>query len=109
MTGLMLAAQEGHTSVADLLLRAQASVNATEEDDWAALHFAAKDGHIEVCQLLMLGRADAQMFNCDGISPLSLCQAKGDNDFSTRLENLIRLSHTRPPPCPSHDLSCSEM
>merc|ERR1719189_2304053 len=72
MTPLMFSAQTGSTKCIEMLVSAKAKVNAVEEDGWSALHFAAKEGHLEACRTLLRHRADHQMKNSDGMTPLEL-------------------------------------
>jgi len=49
----MLAAQEGHTPIIDLLLDAGADINATSEHSYTALSLAALAGHTRVVENLL--------------------------------------------------------
>ena len=65
-TPLILAAQRGHTGVAELLISADADVNARDErapwfDVGTVLHYAAEAGHTDVAELLIDNGADVTL------------------------------------------------
>merc|ERR1712217_850052 len=71
MTPLMFAAQEGFVLIARKLMKAQADVNAVEEEDWVPLHFAVREGHFEIRKSLVRARANPYLANCDGDTPVT--------------------------------------
>mmetsp|Transcript_33111 Transcript_33111/g.60905 ORF Transcript_33111/g.60905 Transcript_33111/m.60905 type:complete len:195 (+) Transcript_33111:88-672(+) len=58
LTPLMQAARNGHSKCAQLLLEANANVNAMDEDGLCPLHFAARTAELEVARALLDGGAD---------------------------------------------------
>ena len=52
----MLAAQNGHKEVCELLLERGAESDAVEKNKARALALAAQNGHKEVCKLLLLDK-----------------------------------------------------
>ena len=49
----MVASQNGHTKVAELLLKVNVDVNIQQGDGWTALMLASKNGHTKVAELLL--------------------------------------------------------
>lgn len=89
MTALMFASQTGSPECVRQLLRANAEINALEEDGWSSLHFAAKEGHLETCNMLLQGRANPALMNCDEKTPLKLAIEEDDRAFADRLAKLL--------------------
>ena len=52
-TALHVACQNGHSQVADLLLRSGWDVNARDKNEATPLHLAAKNRHVDVVQMLL--------------------------------------------------------
>jgi ankyrin repeat protein len=72
-TALHHAACSGHMEACQLLkllIAAKADLNATDNGQCTALHFAAGDGYMEACQLLIAAKADVDVTDCDGKTPL---------------------------------------
>jgi len=79
-TSLMLAAQEGHKEVCELLLKEGANPLATQENGWNAMHWAANKGKTEIVQFLSV---DKQLMNSKtkkGNSSLTLAAQEGHLD-----------------------------
>lgn len=57
---LHLAARQGHATVAEVLLRSKAAVNAEDKDGWQPLHHAIAAGHESVVRILLAHKADAR-------------------------------------------------
>jgi len=89
-TVLMVAAANGHTEVARLLIEAGADVHAkTEVKDisrarryggWTPLLLAARNGHTETIKLLIETGADIDAQNNMGWTALMIAIMEGDND-----------------------------
>eukprot|EP00747_Dinoflagellata_sp_TGD_P166910 gnl/TRDRNA2_/TRDRNA2_190458_c0_seq1.p1 gnl/TRDRNA2_/TRDRNA2_190458_c0~~gnl/TRDRNA2_/TRDRNA2_190458_c0_seq1.p1 ORF type:complete len:222 (-),score=53.37 gnl/TRDRNA2_/TRDRNA2_190458_c0_seq1:95-760(-) len=84
MTALMFSAQAGSEGCVQMLLDANADVNAFEEDGWTALHFAAKEGNFEVCSKLMAAKADTNATNSEDRTPLQVAETE-DEEFAKRM------------------------
>jgi len=72
----MLAAQEGHTPIIDLLLDAGADINATSEHSYTALSLAALAGHTRVVENL-LDKSALVPHAASGMPLLGLLQGYG--------------------------------
>jgi len=79
-TLLHLAASEGHTDVAELLLAQKADVNAKDIGNGTPLHWAAGTGNKDVAELLLANKAKVNTkvtsCHCDGWTPLH-CAVSG--------------------------------
>ena len=72
-TPLHAAAFKGHLSIVDMLIDAQADVNARSDDGESPLHMAAFGGHAEVCEALLRGGAQVDAIAVrEGDTPLHL-------------------------------------
>jgi len=72
-TPLHAAAFKGHSDVVEVLIEAQADVNARSDDGESALHCASFGGHSHVCSVLLLGGALVDAISPrDGDTPLHL-------------------------------------
>jgi len=71
LTPLMYMVQNGSLVGTQLLLQAQANVQARDEDHVTPLHLAASSGVLEVCQLLLQYGADITAQDDDGRIPMS--------------------------------------
>jgi ankyrin repeat protein len=80
-TALHLAALEGQTAVAQLLLANGAQVNARGLREETPLHMAMYDGHREVAEVLLASQADLDARNTAGETPLHLAVRKGYRDL----------------------------
>lgn len=69
---LHVAAMEGHTDVARLVLARGADVNGTDEAGYAPLHHAALEGHTDVVGFLVRHGAEVNARNADGLTPLGV-------------------------------------
>ncbi len=52
-TLLWIAAQEGSTNFAELLLKSGANINTTDKDGWTPLHIAVQNSHTNMVRLLL--------------------------------------------------------
>ena len=80
-TALHLAALEGQTQIARLLLANKAHVNARGLREETPLHMAMYNGHPEVAELLLGSQADVNAQNTAGETPLHLAARKGYRDL----------------------------
>ena len=77
-TALMLASQNGHAQVAELLLNGNADTHLTENDGWTALMLASQNGHVQVVGLLLTNKqADANILNNNRFTALMLASQNG--------------------------------
>ncbi|KAJ6648522.1 Ankyrin repeat domain-containing protein 39 [Pseudolycoriella hygida] len=65
-TALHYAARKNNITACELLIRADADVNAKTNGGVTPLHRAAMMGHIDVVKLLLIHRADAKIQDSDG-------------------------------------------
>ncbi len=80
-TALHLAALEGHSAIARLLLDSQAQVNARGLREETPLHMAMYDGHREMAELLLSSQADISAQNTAGETPLHIAARKGHREL----------------------------
>jgi ankyrin repeat protein len=80
-TALHLAALEGHSAIAQLLLASQAQVNARGLREETPLHMAMYDGHREMAELLLASQADVSAQNTAGETPLHIAARKGHREL----------------------------
>ena len=80
-TALMLAAQEGHTEIVELLLKNKANVDLANNERSTALMFATQNGHKEIVQLLLTKTADVNLKNSQGRTALMIATAKGHKEI----------------------------
>lgn len=82
---LIYSAFNGHTTVAEYLLKKGAEVNATTENGSTALLFAARFGHIEVVELLLLNKADPNIANERGATAIDWALKTDNTDIADLL------------------------
>jgi ankyrin repeat protein len=82
---LIYSAFNGHTAVAEYLLKKGAEVNATTENGSTALLFAARFGHIEVVELLLLNKADPNIANERGATAIDWALKTDNTDIADLL------------------------
>lgn len=70
MTSLHWAARNGHSKIADLLIKLNADIEARDETGWTPLYWAAHFARNEVVKVLILGRADINAINNSLNTPL---------------------------------------
>lgn len=88
LTGLMLAARNGHKEVTDVLLKAQADIEAINANGSTALTFAAYSGKAVVAEQLLKAGANVNHTNSKGHSPLLAAASQGNkNTVKLLLEN----------------------
>ena len=73
----MLASQNGHFQVAELLINKQSNVNHTAINGATALMLASKNGHFQVAELLLNKQADVNISNNKGFTALMLASQNG--------------------------------
>lgn len=67
---LGVVAKAGRPDVAQILLRAKASVNERDPKGVSPLHMSVFDGHAELCKVLLAARADVEACDRHGQTPL---------------------------------------
>ncbi len=82
---LIYAAFNGHTAVAEYMLKKGAEVNGTTENGSTALLFAARFGHIEVVELLLLNKADPNIANERGATAIDWALKTDNTDIADLL------------------------
>ena len=86
MTALHWAAQRGDSTLAGVLLRARASVQAvTRVGGYQPLHVASESGAAGVVRLLLVAKASPRARTTDGVSPLHLAAVAGVPQVITML------------------------
>src|SRR5262245_59152703 len=80
-TPLHLAALEGHSAIAQLLIDSRAEVNARGPRNETPLHLAMYDGHRELAELLLDHKADLNAQNSSGETPLHIAARKGHREL----------------------------
>ncbi len=77
MTPLHWAAARGHSDIIELLLNAQAQINAQDENEMRPLHLAAQNGHTNLIPLLIQHGADPHAQDSDHYTPLHHATLRG--------------------------------
>ncbi|XP_029834525.2 GA-binding protein subunit beta-1 isoform X3 [Ixodes scapularis] len=77
---LHMAAQNGHLSTAEVLLRAGISRDARTKVDRTPLHVAAQEGHLELVELLLKHSADIEAKDMLRMTPLHWAVERGHLD-----------------------------
>ncbi|XP_052096689.1 uncharacterized protein LOC127731864 isoform X1 [Mytilus californianus] len=72
LTALMLAAEEGHLEVCQLLIDTGCKINTTEMSGYTALHWAAMYGYLQVTRCLVEGGASPLVKSHKGQTPYDL-------------------------------------
>ncbi|MDE2688490.1 MAG: ankyrin repeat domain-containing protein [Chloroflexota bacterium] len=79
-TPLMLAAQNGHADVVEILLELGASADALDEEERTALHYGARNGSGAVVSALLAAGASTSIADAYGQTPLhAAAEAKNEN------------------------------
>ncbi|XP_046856951.1 mucin-5AC-like isoform X2 [Xenia sp. Carnegie-2017] len=78
---LHLAAQYGHTTTAEVLLRAGVSRDARTKVDRTPIHLAAQNGHIDIVDLLIAGGASVNHTDMLNMTPLHWACDSGHVDI----------------------------
>ena len=58
VTPLMMASRSGHSEIVQMLLKAGAEVNDTDDEDWNSLHYACFSGHAGIAKILLQSNCD---------------------------------------------------
>lgn len=85
-TPLMLAAQEGHKVISELLLKAGADQLATDNDGLNAMHYAAREGKTEIVSMLNKQLINSRATN--GSTPLLFAAQRGHLDMCKLLSTV---------------------
>ncbi|KAI5621888.1 transient receptor potential cation channel, subfamily N, member 1, partial [Silurus asotus] len=89
-SALLLAAEQGHTTVVDLLLQNHARVDVFNKEGKSALHLAAEQGHKDIADFLLSKKAVVNAKTKLGLTPLHLSAQTG----SSPLVKLLTESNT---------------
>jgi ankyrin repeat protein/GTPase SAR1 family protein len=86
-TPLMLAAQEGHHDIVNLLILCSANVDKNNSYGLTALHIGSMEGHMEVVKVLLKAHAKIDKVTLDRSrsTPLMLAARKGHQNIITHL------------------------
>jgi len=88
-TPLLIAALNGHTTIAKLLLDNRADVNKANADGATPLLIAALNGHTAIAQLLIDRGADVSKANNNGITPLLIAAQEGHVEIANLIKKQI--------------------
>ena len=86
---LMAASNQGHVEVVDMLLAAEANVNAADKTGSTALFLASGAGHPEIVEHLCASGADINAVNNDGFTSLMAASKGGHKEVAQCLKNLL--------------------
>ena len=87
-TPLHLAAQNGHTEVAKVILDENGAViNNLDVMKWTPLHWAAKGGHLETAKLLLEYNADINLKDDYNRTPLKVAKQCNKMDVANFIKN----------------------
>lgn len=88
MTGLHLAAQQGHSEMIELLMRYEVTVlDAVDRNQNTALHLSTLNKHVNVVSCLIRHEASLSMENAQGQTPLHLAAEQGGDEIVIVLLN----------------------
>jgi ankyrin repeat protein len=76
-TPLCVAAQEGHTAVVELLVRAKADLDKASNTGATPLKIAAQGGHTAIVELLVRAKASLDQASNQGVTPLAFAAQNG--------------------------------
>jgi ankyrin repeat protein len=79
-TPLHVAAENGRTEIATLLLASKADLNAKNSDGYTPLHIAAAFGYKDMVKLLVANKADINAKSNSGDTPLHMAARNGSKD-----------------------------
>ena len=97
-TPLILAAQEGHLKVVELLVSNKADINFTTNDGGTALHMASQEGHLDLCRYLKSEGCDITIKSKYGTTALDVAAHHVYASKKRRIEMTITsASSTRAP------------
>lgn len=72
ITPLNLAVSQGHTRIAEILLKRKANPNSRTKNNWSPLHRAVLNGHLDIIRLLHKYNAQINVKNDKGLDPFKL-------------------------------------
>jgi len=99
MTALATAARKGHLSVASVLLDSSADIDGCDNSTGKApLHYAVEKMYSNVVELLLARRADVNLQDAEGNTPLLFARVKNKRAPSDRVEITQRLLLARADP-----------
>ncbi|KAK8913211.1 Ankyrin-3 [Metarhizium anisopliae] len=85
MTGLHLAARQGHDAIAKMLLEWHADPNLVDLSGQSPLHCAVDENHAQLVDVLLAGGADVNLRNAQGQTALHLAADGGNSEILARL------------------------
>jgi ankyrin repeat protein len=89
-TPLAFAAEEGHESVMELLIERGAAIDDLDEmTGSSALHLAVERGRIEASEVLLTARAEVDIRDSEGQTPLHKLRRKAYKDVRTQMVPLL--------------------
>ena len=80
VAALMLACQNGHSDVVELIIRHGTQVDSPNDDGQSALIVASQNGHSEVVKLLLDHGAQVDIQDHNGMSSLMMASQNGHHD-----------------------------
>ena len=84
---LIIAVENNHASIAELLIRKGAEVTYRDYRQWTALHYAAERGSSQIMELLLAAGADPDICDNDGLTPMMLAVESGERTAVDLLRN----------------------
>ena len=85
VSGLFLAAQNGHHKVVEILVAAEVDLNLPRDDGSTALYMAAQKGHHKVVKILVAAGADLNLTLKGGATAFFIAAQKGHHDVVNTL------------------------